>query len=229
MTERPIAGIDVAKNFSEMVVISPSCQIIARLQIKHQSSSDLKKAADILKKVEKDFAAAPVVVMESTGHYHKILFHYFTKIGLEVVILNPLQSDSIKNISIRKVKNDKIDAFRIAMLYKLNQSNIATLPLETIECLKRLCRQYYHFNDELIAYKNRLMSVVNQIMLNFREVFPDICSKTALAVLEKYPTPEDILNADRNELISVIQQNSHKSYLWACEKCELLYKESSGV
>ncbi len=66
-------------------------------------------------------------------------------------------------------------------------------------------------------------------MLNFREVFPDICSKTALAVLEKYPTPEDILNADRNELISVIQQNSHKSYLWACEKCELLYKESSGV
>lgn len=87
MTERPIAGIDVAKNFSEMVVISPSCQIIARLQIKHQSSSDLKKAADILKKVEKDFAAAPVVVMESTGHYHKILFHYFTKIGLEVVIL----------------------------------------------------------------------------------------------------------------------------------------------
>lgn len=125
----------------------------------------------MLKKVGKNFAAAHVVVMESTGHYPKILFHYFTKIGLEMLILNPLQSDSIKNISIRKVKNHKIDAFRIVILYKLNQSNIIILPLETIES--------------------------------------GICSKTALVVLGKYPALEDILNADRNELISVIQQNSH--------------------
>jgi len=34
-------------------------------------------------------------------------------------------------------------------------------------------------------------------MLNFKDVFPNIFSKAALAVLEKYPAPAHILKANR--------------------------------
>jgi len=66
-------------------------------------------------------------------------------------------------------------------------------PDEDIECLRSLCRQYYKLSDELTAYKNRLMGIVDQLMLNFKDVFPNIFSKAALAVLEKYPAPAHIL------------------------------------
>ena len=107
MNFRPIAGIDVGKFFSEMAILSPSNEVISRMKIHHDSNTDVERAVELLKKTEKEFASRPFVVMESTGHYHKILFHSLCKAGFEVSVTNPIQTDSIKNIGIRKVKNDK--------------------------------------------------------------------------------------------------------------------------
>jgi len=222
MNLKPIAGIDVSKYFSEMVVISPANEILARLTIHHNNPSDFDRAIEILKNVEEDFAARPIIVMEATGHYHKILSRFFNCQGWDVAIINPIQSNSIKNAGVRKVKNDKIDALWIALTFRLNNSAIAQPSSEILDCLKNLCRQYYNLSDELTSYKYRLTSVVDQIMLNFKEVFPDICSKTSLAILENYPTPNHILSADSEKLISIIQQTSKKSYQWAKEKYTLL-------
>jgi predicted NBD/HSP70 family sugar kinase len=65
MNLKPIAGIDVAKYFSEMVVISPTNEILARLTIHHNNPSDFDRAIEILKKVEEDFAARPTIVISS--------------------------------------------------------------------------------------------------------------------------------------------------------------------
>jgi len=222
MNFRPIAGIDVGKFFSEMAILSPSNELVARMKIKHDSYSDIERAFELLKKVEKDFDSRPFIVMESTGHYHKILFHSFYRFGYEVSIINPIQSDCIKNIGIRKVKNDKVDAKKIALLYRFQELKATNIPNEDIECLRSLCRQYYKLNDELTAYKNRLISVVDQLMLNLKEVFSDICSKTAIAVLEECPTPSLMIKADRDKLISVIKKNSRKSHEWATKKYDLL-------
>jgi len=66
--------------------------------------------------------------MESTGHYHKILFHSLYKTGFEVSVINPIQTDSIKNIGIRKVKNDKVDARKIALLYRFQELKTTNIP-----------------------------------------------------------------------------------------------------
>ncbi|MFU0799506.1 MAG: DEDD-Tnp-IS110 domain-containing protein [Xylanivirga thermophila] len=222
MNFKPIAGIDVGKFFSEIAILSPSNKVVARMKINHDSYTDVKRAIELLKKVEKDFGSRPSIVMESTGHYHKILSHSLCKFGYEVSIINPIQTDSIKNIGIRKVKNDKIDAQKIALLHRFQELETTNIPNEDIECLKSLCRQYYKLSDELTAYKNRLISIVDQLMLNFKDVFPDICSKTAIAVLEEYPTPTTIIKADKDKLVSIIKGNSRKSLEWATAKYELL-------
>ena len=38
MNQRPVAGIDVGKYFSEMAVLSPDNDVVARLKIFHDSS-----------------------------------------------------------------------------------------------------------------------------------------------------------------------------------------------
>jgi len=69
------------------------------------------------------------------------------------------------------VKNDKVDARKIALLYRFQELKTTNIPDEDIECLRSLCRQYYKLSDELTAYKNRLMGIVDQLMLNFKDVF----------------------------------------------------------
>jgi transposase len=54
--------------------------------------------------------------MESTGLYHFPLFCFLKELGFEVFVINPLITNSTKNSGIRKVKNDKKDAKRIAKL-----------------------------------------------------------------------------------------------------------------
>jgi transposase len=226
MNLRPIAGIDVGKFFSEMAILSPSNEVVARMKIHHDSSADVKRAIELLEKMEKDFASRPFVVMESTGHYHKILFHSLCKAGFEVYVTNPIQTDSIKNIGIRKVKNDKVDARKIALLHRFQELKSTNIPNEDIECLKNLCRQYYKLSDELTVYKNRLTGIVDQVMLIFKDVFPNSFSKAAIAILEKYPTPEHILKANKDDLVSLIRENSHKSLEWSTAKYELLVSKA---
>ena len=219
---KPIAGIDVGKFFSEMAILSPSNEVIARMKINHDSNDDVKRAVNLLKKTEKDFGSKPFVVMESTGHYHKILFQSLNSFGFEVCIINPIQANCIKNIGIRKVKNDKVDAQKIALLHRFQNLSATSIPNQDIECLKGLCRQYYKLSDELTMYKNRLTGVIDQLMLNFKDVFSDVCSKTALAVLEKFSSPAAIIKANRNKLINIIKVTSHKSIDWATKKYDLL-------
>lgn len=226
MNLRPIAGIDVGKFFSEMAVLSPSNEVVARMRIHHDSNADVKRAIRLLRKMEKDFASRPFVVMESTGHYHKILFHSLCRAGFEVSVTNPIQTDSIKNIGIRKVKNDKVDARKIALLHRFQELKSTNIPNEDIECLRSLCRQYYKLSDELTVYKNRLTGIIDQVMLSFKDVFPSIFSKTAIAVLEKYPTPEHILKANKGDLVSLIRDNSRKSLEWSNAKYELLVSKA---
>jgi transposase len=226
MNFRPIAGIDIGKFFSEMVILSPTNQISCRMKVKHDSISDVERAVNLLRKAEKDFASKPFVVMESTGHYHKILFRYLCNAGYEVSVTNPIQTDSIKNIGIRKVKNDKVDARKIALLHRFQELRTTNIPNEDIECLKNLCRQYYNLNDELTAYKNRLTSVVDQIMLNYTDVFPNIFSKASIAVLEQYPTPVAILKANKSKLIALIKHKSRKSLESSTIKYDLLVSKA---
>jgi len=127
------------------------------------------------------------------------------------------------------VKNDKVDARKIALLYRFQELKTTNIPDEDIECLRSLCRQYYKLSDELTAYKNRLMGIVDQLMLNFKDVFPNIFSKAALAVLEKYPAPAHILKANRNKLIALIQKNSRRSLKWATAKYELLNSKPKNL
>jgi len=226
MKHIPIAGIDVGKRFSEMAVLSSDNIVVSRLKIFHDASSNIDKAVDLLLKAEKDFASRPVVVMESTGHYHKILFHSLCEAGFDVCVINPLQTDSIKNLGIRKVKNDKVDARRIALLYRFQELKSTNIPNEDLECLRSLCRQYFNLCDELTAYKNRLIGVIDQIMLNFTDVFKDVCSQTALAILESYPTPKHILKAKESDLIELIQKTSRKNVKWASKKYNLLISKA---
>ena len=56
-------------------------------------------------------------------------------------MVNPIQSVALKNINVRKVKNDKVDAYKIAMLYRLKVLPTSQVPVDSLRGLRLLCRQ----------------------------------------------------------------------------------------
>lgn len=228
MTNQPIAGFDVSKYFSEMCVLTPDNKVFARMKV-HHNVADMKKACSILKNAEKEFGMIPSLIMEATGHYHRLLFHFLKNAGYEVVVVNPIQTDSIKNIGVRKVKNDKIDAYRIALLYRLKELHSTNMPVDAVCDIRSLCRQYHDLSDDLTVYKNRLVAILDQIFPGFQHIFGKVSSCTALEVLSRYPTPDALLAASNDELVRTISSVSRKGLKWAIEKCNRLIELAHEV
>ena len=68
----PVVGVDVSKRFSDMCVLAPNNEILASIKIYYDLTS-MDRAVAELRRVESECGAAPVIVMESTSHYHLIL------------------------------------------------------------------------------------------------------------------------------------------------------------
>ena len=228
MINQPIAGFDVSKYFSEMCVLTPDNKIFARMKV-HHNVPDMKKACSILKNAEKEFGMIPSLIMEATGHYHRLLFHFLKNAGYEVVVVNPIQTDSIKNIGVRKVKNDKVDAYRIALLYRLKELHATNMPVDAICDIRSLCRQYHDLSDDLTVYKNRLVSIIDQVFPGFQHIFGKVSCSTALQILSKYPTPDTLLTVSKDELIHTISLVSRKGLKWALEKYNKLIQLAQEV
>ena len=170
--------------------------------------------------------AKPVIVMESTSHYHLILFPFFSDAGYEVIVVNPLQSNALENINVRKIKTDKVDAYRLALLYRMNVLRRSQVPTEMLRSLRMLCRQHYELKGDITRYKNRLTALLDQTFPGFSKIFSDPAEAGALAVLEQYPTPDHILAAAPSEMAGIIQEASHKSGEYGSRKAALLLDTS---
>lgn len=90
--------------------------------------------------------------MESTSHYHLILFQFFSEHGYNVIVVNPLQSNSMKDFSIRKRKTDRVDAFKLAMMYRTKTLRPSQIPQTATRALRQLCRHRAELLNDVSSY-----------------------------------------------------------------------------
>ena len=176
MSYCPVAGIDVSKQFSDMCILSPDNKIFAQEKIYHDETS-INRANALLQKAERLFFSKPVIVMESTSHYHLILFQFFSEHGYDVIVVNPLQSNSMKDFSIRKRKTDRVDAFKLAMMYRT----------KTTRALRQLCRHRAELLNDVSSYKNRLTALLDQAMIRSFPMWEASLLALCLHVFQRRP------------------------------------------
>lgn len=217
MKTLPVAGVDVSKYFSDMCILTPENEVFERLKIYHDMTS-MERAKVSLQKVTERFGSAPVIVMESTSHYHLILYQFFMDAGYEVIVVNPLQSNALKNINVRKIKTDKVDAYRLALLYRMSVLRKSQVPIDALRSLRMLCRQHYELKGDITRYKNRLTAILDQTFPGFCKVFSDVAATSSLAVLELYQTPADVLAADTEHIVYIVSKAGHKNNKYGIKK-----------
>jgi transposase len=199
MDLRPVAGIDVSKDFSDMCILSSDNSIYAELKIYHDHTS-MSLALEKLAQASLDLGCTPILVMESTAHYHKVLAQFFSSNGLEVLVINPIQSGALKNMYVRRIKNDKVDAHRIALLYRLKILHSTNQLSDLLSDIRDLCRRRKELKCDFSAYSNKLLSLLDQAFPKYHKIFSRVTSPASLAILQAYPTPDDVLAAGARKI-----------------------------
>ena len=218
-----IVGIDVSKSFADACVISLQGEVLLETKIFFDTIG-FQHFLDQLDLLTKRERRSIVAVMESTAHYHRLPEEYLKRSGIDVVVFNPLESGSMKNIGIRKIKNDRTDARRIAQLYLFNMLRGNAVDSALVGALKDLTRQRADIISERVKFSNKLIALLDQGFPGFCKVFSSLRTKSALAVLARFPGPEEICGADRADIEETIAsatgRNAKSAY--AARKTDLL-------
>lgn len=216
-----IVGVDISSDKCDIDIHKDKAQELGSFVVNYTHSELSNMIFRVNKLVDKKNT---IVVMEATGHYHRIPFYRFHNAGFKVVLVNPIQTDSFhKVVSTRKIKTDKIDAHTIALFYEACILKPITNPEPTIE-LKNLCRAYFTISDDSSSYQRRLRAIIDQIFPLFLKAFSDPFCQTALNILKEYPTPQNILTENNETLVTKLKLLARKSNKWATDKVLSLKK-----
>ena len=221
MNNSPVAGIDVSKEYSDYCILTPDNTVFSRGKIFHHPAS-MDKLCRQLDDVEKAFGFKPICIMESTAYYHRILYRYLTKHGHKVMLINALQSKAAADFNIRSAKTDKIDAYKLALLYGMKHLKPSVVPDSIIQELRDLCRNHCSLEEQLVVSQERLRSYVEQTLPGFEKAFSRLVSKSGLMLLSQYASKEELNAAGIEKIAEIISTVSGMGQSWSETKAQMI-------
>lgn len=223
-----IVGIDIGKNNHEATIINETGIIIVK-SIKFTNSHS--GANKLIEKINKSIGNKDVIFgLEATGHYWLSLYSFLVEKGFTVNVINPIQSDSFRNLYIRQTKNDTKDSFIIAEVIRFGRFTTTQLADEKILSLRQLCRYRISLVDSVSELKCRIITVLDQVFPEYEKLFSDTWGISSKKLLEKYQTPEQILKLDTYKLAEFLKKHSHgKLGLAKAEKIQDAAKNTFGI
>jgi len=113
----PVVGLDVAKGESQVQAFLDKSEPFGKSFSMKHTREELHRFIGFLNEIEVMTGQMPMVILESTGHYHSPVIQYLEEHEVLYILLNPIISYQAKRSSLRKVKTDAIDAYQLCVLY----------------------------------------------------------------------------------------------------------------
>jgi len=138
-----------------------------------------------------------IIGIESTGAFSENLYEYISDADYKVILLNSYQTAKYRDFStMRKIKNDAIDAYVIAELLSSNKYKESHISSDE-KVLGRLKRS---LDDKIKTIKREISTVVATGNPEITLVFKNIFTKTALEIIKVYPTAVNLSKATPKKL-----------------------------
>lgn len=202
-----ICGIDIGKFKHEACLIDETGRQIAKSLRFANTTEGARKLLDYFNGCNPEKEVI-VIGMESTGHYWLSLYSFLFDQGFQVNVINPIQSDAIRNLFLRKTKNDAKDSFLIAETIRIGRFSSTKLAEEDILALRQLCRHRTDLVDYISDQKRKIIGVMDRIFPEYQHLFSDMFGKTSVELLSKAVTPEEILEIPTEELCAILKSAS---------------------
>ncbi|NFI55028.1 IS110 family transposase [Clostridium botulinum] len=223
-----IVGIDIGKNNHEATIIDETGAIIGK-SIKFTNSHS--GANKLIEQINENISNSQVIFgLEATGHYWLSLYSFLLEKGYVINVINPIQSDSFRNLYIRQTKNDTKDSFIIAEVIRFGRFTNTQLADEKILSLRQLCRYRLSLVDSVSELKCRIITVLDQVFPEYEKLFSDTWGISSKKLLEKYQTPEEILKIHTGKLAEFLREHSRGQLgLAKAEKIQNAAKNTFGI
>ena len=202
-----IIGIDIAKRSHEAVIITEDGQIVRKAFNFRNNCTGYNLLLEQVRKLT-NIKSQIVFAMESTAHYWLALYARLLKDGYTVIVLNPIQSHSLRELYIRKTKTDAKDSLIIADLVRFGRCQASNVPQDKVLALRELCRSRAYLIDTAADLKRKLIALLDRIFPEYESLFDSIFGKASVAVLRKYPTPQKLKNAHLEKLTEILWESS---------------------
>lgn len=203
-----ICGIDIGKNHHEACLIDETGRQLAKTLRFANTTAGANTLMDYLNGCNPEHDVI-VIGMEATGHYWLSLYCFLFDKGFQVNVINPVQSDAVRNLFLRKTKNDAKDSFLIAETIRIGRFSNTELADEDILCLRHLCRHRTDLVDYIADQKRKIIGVMDRVFPEYQTLFSDMFGSTSTELLSRAVTPEEILNIPTDELCALLKKASH--------------------
>jgi transposase len=198
-------GIDIAKYKHQAAFIDAGGAKIASDLSFENTSEGFDLLSLVLNGFDKD---QTVIGLEATGHYWLALYSFLADNGWTVKVINPIQSDALRNMYIRKTKTDRLDSFIIAEVLRFGRYTETILADEKLTQLKELSRCRTSLVETTGSLKRKILAILDRIFPEFAACFSNVFGATPLALLDEYPSPEALANSDLEKLVKLLEKNS---------------------
>ncbi|MGN7468318.1 IS110 family transposase [Cytobacillus praedii] len=219
----PVIGLDVAKGESQVQAFLARKQPFGKtFKFKHDTNG-LRDFYVFYKEIKLNAEADPVVIFESTGHYHEPVLQYLEERRITYYLVNPVISYETKKSSLRKVKSDPADARHLCELYY--KEDLETFHRKNVQTmnLRNLSRQHDSLTRNYVQLKLQFQTILDQVFPEYKGVFGDLYSQVSLKTLLLYPTSDVVLKATTDEIARVMHSlGGKRSFAWFLEKANKL-------
>ena len=198
-------GIDVGKWNHQAAFLDVAGKETARSLAFQNTSEGFQKLSESLQSLDKE---QTVIGLEATGHYWLALFSFLTENGWTVKVINPMQSDALRNMNIRKAKTDRKDCVVIADVLRFGRYTETVLPDEDLLQLRELSRCRVAHVELVGDLKRRILGILDRIFPEFASCFSTVFGTTPTELLQEYAGPEELANCDIEKLVKLLEKQS---------------------
>lgn len=201
-------GIDIAKRAHEVCFMDQDGQVLDGNSFKIPNTlSGVDKLQQMLDRYTLTLQNAQVG-MEATGHYWLVLYSWLFEKGFDIKVINPIVTDALRNMRIRKVKNDRVDAEIVAKVLMLGEYQETAIADGDTLALRQLCRFRLWQVQTVGDLKRKVIAVPDQVFPEYADLFSDVFRMTSKELLLQYTTPEEIASLSARKLTTLLNKSS---------------------
>jgi transposase len=200
-------GIDIAKRFHEISILDDLKGVLEPSMKVGNTAEGFQKLVTLFEK-HKVLSENCIIGMESTGHYWLVFYSFLVGRGFTVKVINPIITDAYRNMHVRKVKNDSVDAQVIAKVLMLGEYKESPVANEEALALRQLCRFRSYEVDTCSDLKRKAIALLDQIFPEYANMFSDVFGITSKEVLTNFTTPEELSQINTRKLSTLINKAS---------------------
>ena len=197
-------GIDIAKRNHEASVIAQDGRVVRKAMRFANSQAGYNKFMDMVRSLKE-----PVVFgMEATGHYWLTIYTHLRNDGFTVHVINPIQSDALRGMYIRKTKTDSVDSVIIADVIRFGRYCETSVEPGDLQAMRELCRQRFYIIDMASDLKRKVIALLDQVFPEYEKLFSDTFGASSMEILSQYTTPEEMLSVSSQQLAEILEKAS---------------------